>query len=314
MHFNLISRDNGGGLTQDMNLLEAFLNEYGHVVTRVEYDQQSLPADVNIYLELFHERHLSSATRHVGIFNLEFFEYSWIPFLPAFTQLWAKSQVAHDWYTSQKLPSIFTGFLSRNLYDAQVEREVRVLHLRGQSWLKGTDAVLDAWAQAHERLPPLTVALVPPEGEIINDPEPVSCAIPNVEVLSGRLSEARLIREMNRHLIHLCPSEIEGWGHYIAEGLSCGACVVTTDASPMNEHVSGDYGFLLPVARSETKRLITQHFVTPTTIVNRVAWADVLVRLADKRKEISAASRQARSIRQGEFRLKAHAALQLLDA
>jgi glycosyltransferase involved in cell wall biosynthesis len=65
----------------------------------------------------------------------------------------------------------------------------------------------------------------------------------------------------NAHLFHLCPSETEGFGHYIAEAMSVGAVVVTLDAPPMNEMITPGRGLLLPYARTGTQHLaVTYHF------------------------------------------------------
>ncbi len=48
----------------------------------------------------------------------------------------------------------------------------------------------------------------------------------------------------NRAGVHLCPSETEGFGHYISEALSTEGIVITTHAPPMNELVDEDFGFL----------------------------------------------------------------------
>jgi len=57
------------------------------------------------------------------------------------------------------------------------------------------------------------------------------------------------------------PSQAEGYGHVIGEGMSCGAVVVTTDAAPMNELVRPDRGVLVRVARTEPMRRSTKNFV-----------------------------------------------------
>ncbi|MEU2835374.1 glycosyltransferase [Streptomyces lavendulae] len=94
------------------------------------------------------------------------------------------------------------------------------LHLRGHSILKNTPAVLEAWRRNSD-LPLLTVI------SQIDFPHPP----PGVTVL-GRLPFEELKQHINRHQIHVCPSRAEGWGHYITEGLSVGAAVITTDAPP----------------------------------------------------------------------------------
>jgi hypothetical protein len=92
----------------------------------------------------------------------------------------------------------------------------------GKSPLKNTSAILDAWRQG---LPwPLTVVCQRDKPQRIR----------NVEWHS-RLNRRELITLMNAHMFHVCPSQYEGWGHYIHEALSCKAIVITTAAPPMDE-------------------------------------------------------------------------------
>ncbi|MES2199112.1 MAG: glycosyltransferase [Chlamydiota bacterium] len=59
----------------------------------------------------------------------------------------------------------------------------------------------------------------------------------------------------NKTGIHLCPSEVEGFGHCIFEALSTGAVVITTDAPPMNEFIK-DPRCLVPFSHSAPTHLV----------------------------------------------------------
>lgn len=257
---NLVSRDNGVGLTTDMELMAGILTGAGYDVQRVNWrDPIMRICDVGIFLELWSPRLGRFARRTVGVFNLEWFMPSWRSFLPTFDQLWAKSTEAYETLTGTfKLGNVtLTGFSGQDLYDPAVERELTCLHLRGHSGLKGTDAILRAW-QANPDLPPLTV--------VSAAPLPVP---PGVRLLLRQPRED-LAREMNRAVIHVCPSESEGFGHYIAEALSVGAVVVTTDAPPMNEHVRPEWGYLLPARDGAMHDLARLHLVDSDDIAEAV--------------------------------------------
>jgi len=256
----LVSRDNGVGLTCDMRLLDGMLTTAGYEVSWVDWRSAAMPRrDAAIFLELWNHRLARCADRTIGIFNLEWFQRQWVIGLHACTQLWAKSGEAQQVFTRRLglRNSIHTGFVSRDMCDPDIPRELAAVHLRGKSALKGTHAVLEAWA-TNPDLPPLTV---------ISD---VHLNVPAGVRLLGRIDDAQLSYELNRAKIHVCPSEAEGWGHYIAEGMSVGAIVVTTAASPMSEHVTPDVGMLVPPVSSGRFGIASTWQVTPDGIAKAV--------------------------------------------
>lgn len=50
--------------------------------------------------------------------------------------------------------------------------------------------------------------------------------------------------------LHVCPSEREGFGHYINEARAAGAVVIAPDHPPMNELVNATTGVLIRVNRT----------------------------------------------------------------
>lgn len=262
LKIHLVSRDNGVGLSADMELLEGVLATRGHLVQRVEWNRHSMPrCDVAIFLELWSPTLARYARKTVGVFNLEWFQDQWKRHLWSIDQLWAKSLEAHRAYEVLGLRNMtYTGFASRDLMDATVPREVRALHLRGKSDFKGTKHVLDAWRK-YPDLPPLTIVSA------------TKFPVPRNVTIVGRLSDAELRHELNRHAIHVCPSKSEGWGHYITEGLSTGAAVVTTNASPMNEHVSPAWGMLVDPIRMNPRGMVREYHVDGRSLAKAVRLA-----------------------------------------
>ena len=53
--------------------------------------------------------------------------------------------------------------------------------------------------------------------------------------------------------VFICPSSVEGYGHYINEGRSAGAAIVTVDFPPMNELVDETNGFLVPITGTSSE-------------------------------------------------------------
>ena len=68
----------------------------------------------------------------------------------------------------------------------------------------------------------------------------------NIKCLTSRITDRHLHRLQNECAVHVCPSEVEGFGHTLMEALSCGAVLVTTDAPPMHELLLPDEGILVP--------------------------------------------------------------------
>ena len=151
--------------------------------------------------------------------------------------------------------------MSRDLFDDSVQRCGDCVHIRGRSSQKGTNAVLAAWHKHGSKLPHLIIV-----GHAIED----LTDVPNVSLIKGPISDNQLSQLMNRCRFHICPSETEGWGHYIVEALSCGGIVVTTDASPMNEQVNNHYGCLLPVRRMQQETFITRNYVDSDELAQAV--------------------------------------------
>jgi hypothetical protein len=77
---------------------------------------------------------------------------------------------------------------------------------------------------------------------------------------------------MNYYVFHLCHSQCEGFGHYINEGLSCGAVVITSDASPMNEIISKDNGILLQPTIHKTQLKVIKCYYSISEIENCITY------------------------------------------
>jgi hypothetical protein len=124
-----------------------------------------------------------------------------------------------------------------------VRSHTSFLHARGSKYTnRNTNAVLRRW-NARPDWPSLHVAFHGGDmAEVgLADFRPNR----NIQLESRWLERNEYIDLVCDNGIHLCTSEVEGFGHYINEARAIGALVVTVDAPPMNEMVDAESGFLV---------------------------------------------------------------------
>lgn len=267
LHVRLIGKANGVGLSRDLELLAAALRDCGCEVTlrgcerRDRKRRRSLLArlaararrlrgprasdlrcDVNIMLEHTWPQFLHQARCNVLVPNPEWFDRRDLAFLGAIDRVWAKTALGEQLFSARGGRCRRIGFDSEDRHLPQVARQPQFLHLAGRSPLKGTRRLLALWRR-HPEWPLLTVV----QDAAAGDGAAADAAAPAANIVQqhGYLDDAQLRALQNSHRFHLCTSEAEGWGHYIAEALSVGAVTLTCDAPPMNELVSAERGLLV---------------------------------------------------------------------
>lgn len=281
---NIVSWD-GGGLGTDLDVLSGALRtlgcsvffkgrrlrEPGHrlqslMMTGKVMVQQRVaaltgyrPFDMNIFVESIFPEYLPLAQTNWFLANPEFFRKENEAHLARLDGMLCKTPSGIDAFRSTGVPCRYIAFTSPDKLDRSVARKpLACLHIAGASALKNTQLVVDAWSR-NPHWPELTVVRRKLYGSKAA-PAPLP-PLPNVRYEESYLSAESLRRLQNESEIHVIPSQAEGYGHIIGEGMSCGAVVVTTDAAPMNELVTRDRGALVPVERSEPMLLGTKNFV-----------------------------------------------------
>ena len=244
MRVNIISRDNGVGLSQDYKVLRAaILKKYPNADVRF-YDwllTDIRRAEINIFLELINPELFRFAQRNIGVFNPEWFSAAWIPYLSGLDTIFAKNISQYYFFRNYHKNAVQTGWVSEDCMDRNITRQTAFLHLRGKSSFKGTEHVLRCWQDNPDL--PMLFYVSSDHNNFFPAPN-----VSNITEIRGYQDRKTIIDIQNYCQFHVCPSKAEGFGHYIAEGLSCGALVLTTNAAPMNELVSEDYGVLLPAS------------------------------------------------------------------
>ena len=145
---------------------------------------------------------------------------------------------------------------------------LKFFHLAGKSLQKSTEIVVRTW----EKNPNF------PHLHIIQDPSKWKRRVTskNVTHQYDRVDDHMLKIFQNSYGVHVCPSETEGFGHYIMEALSVGATVITTGAPPMNELVTSERGILADYVRRAPQRLATNYYVSEVTLERAVRQAIAL--------------------------------------
>lgn len=278
----LLTRDNGVGLSRDLRLMAEGLFHAGLDCERVAFGAGGRSgkameldlwarrlrhgrADVQVFLERVYPRCLPLSKRNVLVPNPEWLLDKWQSLLPRFDLVLCKTRHAQRLFEARGCPTAYLGFTSDDRRDVSVPRERAFFHLAGSSAAKGTEVLLAAWRQ-HPEWPRLTVV----QAERHARPGP---AAPNIEHHIGYLDDSALRCLQNRHVFHLCPSEVEGYGHHLVEAMSVGAVVLATDAAPMNEHVTLDRGVLIAAQVGRRQGLAMTHEVTVEAIERAVDYA-----------------------------------------
>jgi glycosyltransferase involved in cell wall biosynthesis len=216
--------------------------------------------DVNFFIETVFPEYLPTGRVNCLFVNSEWFRDQNLALLPRLDFLLCKTPSGVEAFRGLQVVCRDLGFTSPDKRIAGFERRgpIRCLHLSGQSAVKGTEAVIDAWSR-HPEWPHLTV--VRRARRYGGEAAPPLAELPNVTYLTDFVPDERLRQLQNECEVHVIPSQAEGYGHVIGEAMACGAVVVTTDAAPMNELVTIDRGVLIRVARSEPMSRSSRNYI-----------------------------------------------------
>ena len=285
----ILGRRNGVGLDQDAALLARALESRGvkAAAPRIRHLADVLSpkfrADVAFHLERVAPWWwMNKARKHILVPNQERYPQRLVGRLAKMDAILCKTRHAEDIFRKLNAGVSHLGFTSPDrLLDGTEPDYSRFIHVAGRSTLKNTGLLVGLWRK-HPEWPKLI---------LVQHPENAPTAVPdNIELIARRLADDELRALQNACGIHLCPSLSEGWGHYIAEAMSCRAVVLTTDGPPMNELVSAERGVLVPFERTEPRHLGTNFHADPAALEAAITR---LIEMSDERKkELGHAARE----------------------
>jgi hypothetical protein len=217
MRFNVISNlANGVGLQRDFIQLQYELQRRGHTVKGVQFNAKPFvitPADVNIFDEVVNPDAFRAAPKQWVMPHPEWWFAGWDQY--PYDKVLAKTRDCERIFKAKfGAKCQYLGWLARDLYQPEVQRERKFLHVAGKSRMKNTSAVILGCQHAGV---PLTV---------ISE---------YVGTVRKRITDHELAILMNSHFCHVMPSEYEGYGHVLHEARGASQIVITTNAPPMNE-------------------------------------------------------------------------------
>ena len=273
MTFNIITNIvKGLGLQRDAELLKTLLESAGHIV---ELTGINLAApwlidnihpdtfhDVNIFIEVICQP-IPPARENWFIPNSEWYLPEYDSGLNRMDRVLCKTKDGLNIWSSRVGAKVsYIGFEATDFFRPEIAKEKKFFHLLGNSTSKNTAAILDAWRDHRIQYPLFVV------GHGL-ETQHLRRVTPNV-TYCDRVSDEVLAGVFNACQFHIMPSQYEGYGQALHEGIGCGAVILTTDAAPMNEATGIDRRFLILVIRTERWRLAKRNFVGGAGIADAV--------------------------------------------
>lgn len=216
--------------------------------------------DVNFFIESVFPEYLPMGRVNCLFVHPEWFRDENLPHLPLLDFVLCKTPSGVEAFRGLPVTCRNLAFTSPDKRIPGFARSapIRCLHLSGQSAVKGSEAVVEAWSR-HPEWPELTV--VRRAQRYGGGEAPPLPPLANVRYETDYVPEDHLRQLQNACEVHVIPSQAEGYGHVIGEAMACGAVVVTTDAPPMNELVTPSRGVLIRVERSEPMSRSMRNYV-----------------------------------------------------
>lgn len=280
MMINVISNlANGAGLQRDAEIIRDLLEERGHEVRLVQFDNIGTIAEaqLTIMLEVLVPDVLKFSPVNWWFVNPEWTPEEWLKFADKIDLILCKTRDAYDELV-RRLPGSrveYVGFESRDMLDSACPRERKFLHVAGKSLMRNTTAVLAAWKQVNFAQP-----VPPPPGrwKVVNGPEyefPELIVLsqnhrgdyPNVRFIS-RVSSEEYVKLLNSCTFNLMPSAYEGFGQALWEANSAGAVVITTDGPSTKD--AGDQQLLVESFPTPGRGLVPLCNTTAGAVVDAV--------------------------------------------
>ncbi len=316
-YVNIISVDNQHGLTRCSSILAQVLLKAGFRVSVFKVGHPSLghkihrittyferftsnilrnrpPYDINIFIQDIIPNWFPYARVNCLLPMPEWFSESSLSLLPQIDYVLCCTKLTQEIFNKLGCQAEFTSFTSLDQLNQKYTKDYdQFFHLAGSNAAqKGTKTLIEVWLR-HPGWPRLTIR---------QQAKSFHTKAENIEYITEFLEPDILVQYQNSCGVHLCPSEVEGFGHYIVEAMTTKAVVITTDAPPMNELISPNHGRLANYDRTETLRLGTKYSVSPQSLEQTIE--EVLAMDYASKKQLGEKAREWYLENDGFFRQK----------
>lgn len=272
---NVIYCDNGRGLSLDARIVTDNLKRLGFQVLHNDRLQSASKVQeflwrvrrfylikftssyiyhLNIHVETINQYSIQRARKNFFMPNLEWLPQESYKLISEMDKFICKTRHAQKFFENEGLSekAIYTSFSTYCVEDTGYKQLPNTfVHIAGKSNAKGTLSLISIWS-THPEWPLLKVFVQSTNiGGLIKTSSLNVLQTDNIQITDGYLPLAELRRVQNEAEVHICLSEVEGFGHYICEPLSLGSIVLTTNAEPMNELVVEGRGILVNTNHNE---------------------------------------------------------------
>lgn len=208
--------------------------------------------DIHIYISNMDEHWLKYAKIKMLMINHELF-YQSSDYDEKYNKLdyvLCRNQIGYDWAMKIKLEHGFKYSILLTKFttifptvDIQKHSNL-ILHSAGEHHWKQTDVIIKTW-QKYSDLPLLIITCT---NQCFRNVQPIlnKGGYPkNIHFHKKLIDYDKFVALKNKAGIHLCPSIVEGYGHYINESRKVKSLVITTNFPPMNELIDDSCGILI---------------------------------------------------------------------
>jgi len=261
----ILSNISSAGLKYDAEIYNKLLNN-SYICSffnknNIPSDEKNKNVDINIHIEkIWWDNSVLPAKQNWFVINQEFFDEP-LSKLKLINKIICKTHYALNLMKNIKqkfnlnYDVIYIGHTSNGPYNLSYnyfkqKDETIFLHTAGQSPLKNTKLLIEVWNDLHKKYPFIKLYITCKKFCKIMTPLDYLKS-KNGIIYNEYYDQSEFDNLRKKAICVICPSVVEGFGHYINEGRAYGCAVITTDGPPMNEFViENKNGMLIPYKKS----------------------------------------------------------------